>query len=384
MRIYMATSNIRFLLDALQYTGINKKSFMRFKTMSVSLAYAVAILSPLTMLVPTASAEAIDDTPDCDKYSVMWCGGDTMNKIQDKYTNGDNHNSASNIQGIFTDLGISKKEVNASGFVSGVVYQNGNVKVKDKVVAKSAKTYIRTMGKVSANKMGSAQTAFVKLNSNGQFMYAIMKPCGNPVSATNTVPTPTPAPTPTPTPKPTPVPEPTPAPTPTPTPEPLPVPTPEPKPEPKPKQSLSCTTITKVIGSNREVTTTLTGSALGGATITSYATNFGDGTTITGQVAKHTYGTDTTFTIVGTVYGTVDGNPASATSAECTTTVVFEKGTPVCPINPALPANDPNCKEATPEKLPSTGPEDMLSIFASATALGSLGHRRILSRRKQQ
>ncbi|PID33381.1 hypothetical protein CR969_01000 [Candidatus Saccharibacteria bacterium] len=42
--------------------------------------------------------------------------------------------------------------------------------------------------------MSSAQGAFVKLNKYGQFMFAVMTPCGNPVKATNVVPKPKPKP----------------------------------------------------------------------------------------------------------------------------------------------------------------------------------------------
>jgi len=47
-------------------------------------------------------------------------------------------------------------------------------------------------GVMSVSKMGSAQTAMVKFDSNGQFVHAIMKPCGNPVAATPKPPAPKP------------------------------------------------------------------------------------------------------------------------------------------------------------------------------------------------
>lgn len=442
---------------------------MRIKSLLLTIAFTASVLSPLAVFARPATAQAIDDDPDCDKYSVIWCGGFTMNEIQKKYKNGDGHNTASNIQSIFTELGISKAEVNANGFVSGVVYENGNVKVHDKVVAKNAKTYIRHLGgKVDVSKMASAQTAFVKLNSDGQFLYAIMKPCGNPVSATNTVPKPTPKPTPTPV-KPTPTPvQPTPTPTPTPVPPVVVTPTPTPTPLP---QSLTCTIIKPVVGTNRTVTTTITASALNGATITGYATNFGDGTVLSGQTASHTYKTDGTYTIVGSVTGVVngkivtvsapecttpvpintqmltcttlskvistgrvvtteiqanavngatitsystnfgdgtvlpgqtashtyaadgkfsivgsvtglvDGKTVTVSSKDCATAVEFEKATPMCPTNPSLPADDKNC---LPTTIPSTGPEGFMSIFAATTALGTLGHRKWTLRKKQQ
>jgi fimbrial isopeptide formation D2 family protein len=46
--------------------------------------------------------------------------------------------------------------------------------------------------RVSVSQMGSAQTAMVKFDSNGRFLFAIMKPCGNPVTATPPKPQPKP------------------------------------------------------------------------------------------------------------------------------------------------------------------------------------------------
>ena len=361
-----------------------KEFCMRIKSLLLTTAFVASILSPIAVYARPASAVTIDNDPDCDKYAVMWCGGFTMNKIQEKYANGDGHNTANNIQGIFKDLGISKAEVNANGFVTGVVYRNGHVKVGDKVVAKNAKTYIRHLGgKVDVEKMGSAQTAFVKLNKDGQFMYAIMKPCGNPVKAENVVPEPKPTPTPTPTPvQPTPTPV---VPTPTPV-QPTPTPTPVlPTPTPTPVQAIKCTTLSKIVGNGREVKTEIQASAVNGATIKGYSTNFGDGTVLSGQTATHTYAKDGKFTIVGSVTGLVNGNTVTVSSKECTAAVEFEKNTPVCPTNPSLPADDENCKETTtPETIPATGPEGFMSIFAATTALGTYGHRKWTLRRNKQ
>lgn len=237
---------------------------MKLRLIVATIGILAALALPMTFMLNKASAVTIDDTPDCDKYSVMWCGGSKMSSIVDKYEHGDGHNTAKNIQGIFSDLGISSSEVKASGFVSGVVYENGEIKVGSKVVAKNAKTYIRTMGKVSTSKMASAQTAFVKLNSDGQFLYAIMKPCGNPVSADNVVP------------------------------------------KPKP-QSLTCDALNVTGPANNSVSATIKATAKNGATITGYSIDFGDGTTTKSQSANHTYKKDGTYTIVGKVSGKLNG-----------------------------------------------------------------------------
>jgi len=101
---------------------------------------------------------------------------------------------------IFSRFGISKSDISGD-LRDGVVYENGNVVVGGKVVATGARTAIRNMSggdKINgtnaavypASRMGSAQTAMVKFDKNGRFMFAIMKPCGNPVVATPTKPKP--------------------------------------------------------------------------------------------------------------------------------------------------------------------------------------------------
>lgn len=175
------------------------------------IAFAIALLGIATIGVVQlqAQAETIDTSPDCDKYSVIWCGAKTTDQLRREYdtlgTNKENGASykQSDIPAIFTALGISRSDLNGDAklFKAGVVYQNGTVVVGGKVVAKNAVMGARylggtsisgsTTGKVvSVSQMGSAQAAIVKFDELGRFDYAVMTPCGNPVKATNVVPTP--------------------------------------------------------------------------------------------------------------------------------------------------------------------------------------------------
>ena len=77
----------------------------------------------------------------------------------------------------------------------------------------------------------------------------------------------------------------------------------------------------------------------------------------------------------------VNGKEFIATSPECQTTVAFEKSTPVCPINPALPANDPKCTEdSMPASLPNTGPGQMIGLFTGTSMLSAIAYRLWINR----
>jgi hypothetical protein len=318
---------------------------------------AIIAFALLSLAILPAKAEYIDTTPDCDKYAVMYCGSFTKSEILKKYNNGDGKNSASNIKSVYDKFSISESKIKNANFKQGVVYKNGEVKIGSKVVATGAKTYIRTMGVVSTSKMGSAQAALVAVDSNGKFLFAIMTPCGNPISG-------------------------------------KPVEPPKPKP-----QSLTCDnlTVTIVNKEKREVSAKVTGTPKN-TTITGYKINFGDGTTVNQQSANHTYANYGKYTVTGYVTGKVDGSSKTVTSPACTKTVEFSKTPTPCPTNPELPADDPDCKPCPtnpelnyddpkceepeePEELPNTGAGSVIGLFTGVSLLGAIGHRMWISRR---
>jgi hypothetical protein len=259
----------------------------------------------------------------------------TKEEIIQKMQNGDGQNSASNIQGIFAEFGLNVSSIQNAKFVEGVVYQNGEVKVGDKVVATNAVTYIRTMGKVSTSKMGSPQAALVSLDNTGKFMYAVMTPCGNPVTGTPVEP---------------------------------------------PKQSIVCDALkVDIIDTKaRKVSATVTGSA-NNTTISAFKIDFGDGTVANTQTAEHTYAKDGTYKIVGHVTGLVDGKEVTVSSTNCELTVTYGQKPEVCPYNPNLPKDSPDCVE----ELPKTGAEGVVGLMAGVSILGAIGHRFWTIRRMQ-
>jgi hypothetical protein len=305
---------------------------------------ALAIIAGnMTAITPSAKAQAIDNDPDCDKFSVMWCGSFSNSAIINKYEKGDGHNTAANIDSIYSSFGISKAEVVAGGYVDGVVYQNGEVKVGSKVVATNARTYIRTMGNVSVSKMASAQTAFVKLNKDGQFEYAIMKPCGNPVSAKNVVPPPKP---------------------------------------PVPTAVYNCVALSaRAINVNtRTYGYTLSYTAKNGAALRDVTYNFGDGKTQTGvkpaavNTVTHTFAKAGTYTTTTTLYFTVNGK---VVSQNCSVKIIAQPD--VCPINPSLPKDSPECKPPTivtpPTVIPNTGAGSVVAMFIGTVLVSAAAYR---------
>lgn len=143
-------------------------------------AFAVLTLG----VVYQTAAKALDSTRDCDQYAIIRCGTMSVEEAHNKYDQG---------SVVFQSFGISKASINGE-FKDGIVHRNGDVTVGGKVVATGAITAIRNLsgGSPIANtnaaryptsRMSDDQTALVKLDENGKFLFAIMKPCGNPVSA---------------------------------------------------------------------------------------------------------------------------------------------------------------------------------------------------------
>lgn len=173
------------------------------------LGFGAALLSLSIIGVTQLPAQAVvDNSRDCDKWAVIYCGTMNADELRKEYdTNGASSANGStkhqgDIRKVFAGMGISRGELNGT-FKNGTVYQDGRVVVDGKTVATGATMAARGLGgstiagtsaqKVSVSKMGSAQTALVKFDSNGRFLFAVMKPCGNVVVAKPTKPTPKPS-----------------------------------------------------------------------------------------------------------------------------------------------------------------------------------------------
>jgi len=156
--------------------------------------FGLASLAAVLVGSNAARSSSIDNTPDCDNVAIIKCGAFSTSELRSDYEK----SPYGDIAKVYSAFGISKSDLNGT-FVNGVVWRNGNVTLgndsnKD-VVATGAITAGRNYGgtpisgtknaaKFSTSKFVTpGQTAFLKFDSNGVFQFAIIKSCGNPVTA---------------------------------------------------------------------------------------------------------------------------------------------------------------------------------------------------------
>lgn len=247
----------------------------------------------LNGLVGKSAAVTVDNTPDCDNVSIIKCGAFTESDLRAKF----DKNSYGDLKKVYDAFGISKSDL--SGFQNGIVWKDGRVTVGDKTVATGAITAGRNfggtpipgtknVGKYSTSKfVTDGQTAFVKM-VNGKFSFAIVKTCGNPVTA---------------------------------------------KPKLEPTYSCDALAVDKINRTDFKFTASAT--AKNGASIVRYEFNFGDGKTqtSTNKTVSHTYAKPGTYTTKVTVIVSVNGKNVTATDADCAKKVTVE--TP--PVTPPKP-----------------------------------------------
>jgi cell division septation protein DedD len=204
---------------------------------------AAMFILPIAIFWPEPTAAlTIDSARDCNANSILNCGAATPAEVKQKYDN-DSH-----ARSVYHYFGITHIDVDNlhSQAVEGRVTKGGRVLINDREVATNASTTgYYDMGnsrKVTANGttfyvrapsesfQSDSLPAFVMMK-DGQFDFAIIASCGNPVIATPTKVAPASAPAPVAAVRPTPPPQ---------TvvvtntvPVPTPVPTPVPQPQPK-------------------------------------------------------------------------------------------------------------------------------------------------------
>jgi hypothetical protein len=178
---------------------------IRIKTAAITVSTLVLALCSAAL---PASALEMGGPSDCDANAVIRCGTHSTLELKHAYK------SDPYVQDVYNGFGISSQDIHNIGStsVSGKVTNRGNVYVdsKSKPVATGAMTAGRT------NMSGSNQTtsgsstyykrptgvsmqrpslpAYVVMDSNGQFKYAVIASCGNPVIATPVTPAPKPTP----------------------------------------------------------------------------------------------------------------------------------------------------------------------------------------------
>lgn len=261
------------------------------------LSIAAAIIGIGSLLIsyiggPTRAA--VDNSPDCDTVAIMYCGAFSESQFHSKWNNDSKYRDHA---AVFAAFGINKAEV--TGMTDGVVWKDGRVTLADgTLVATNATTAGRwnnptsDMSKIAgtsrAYKMSTrhfvteGQTAMIKM-VDGQFKFAVIKSCGNPVVAT-----------------------------------------------PQPKPSFSCDALKAAVDPKNiyKYNFTINATTSNGAKVHDYVINYGDGTAT--QLSKtntfsHTYTKPGTYTIKSSVRVNVFGDVKTVTGKTCETTITIKE-----------------------------------------------------------
>lgn len=158
-------------------------------------AFAAALVgAALIMLSGTSYAAS---PRDCDSNAVVYCGAYTKSELLEKLEKGDTRNSAAELRRIYysENRGITEASLRSEATVDGVVTRDGRVVVGGRTVATDAiSTGRENLGRSTRDGSLFARPTSVSFRSpelpafvhmeNGEFKYAIIKSCGNPVRAT--------------------------------------------------------------------------------------------------------------------------------------------------------------------------------------------------------
>ncbi len=147
-----------------------------------------AVMITAFVLFPVLKSSA--EKRDCDANAIIYCGSYSISELKK------NVDSNYQIKSYYNTIGIYSNQFNS--LKNGYVYKDGRVVVGGRVVARnvysSGRHYIP--GSVrdkrfsypiywrhpSVSFKSSPLSAFVYLNKDGSFAYAIIKSCGNPVT----------------------------------------------------------------------------------------------------------------------------------------------------------------------------------------------------------
>lgn len=235
----------------------------------------------------------------CDNNAIMYCGAETAAEFKQKY----DENKPGDLKAIYDHYWIPRD----IQVVQGQSFKDGTVRVNGRVVATGAqsigreaipgsrpitiagKTYYETPNSAAFKTDGLP--TLVALDAQGNFKYAIISGCGNPVYA-----------------------------------KPVPPKTPE-KPKEEPKPAYACEALKMDSISTTKKRFTVTASASGGASITGYRIDLGDGNTKDGtsRVFEHEYANAGNYTAKATALVKVGNETKEAAGAKCTVSVTIEK-----------------------------------------------------------
>jgi hypothetical protein len=165
--------------------------------------FIFVILTALVYALPAGNvfAQTISTPQDCSANSVIYCGVTSVNEVQKKYRNNDS------VKAIFNGMGIYNKQIASmdNNTVNGMVTRDNQVMVNGNVVANDALTVgrqdISNGNGRSSPRTNNGTTFYVRhpnvsfaqdslpafvVMKNGQFDFAVIAACGNPVIANST------------------------------------------------------------------------------------------------------------------------------------------------------------------------------------------------------
>lgn len=218
--------------------ALNYWRHLRASKALVAGVFGLAMLATGGILMYQQPANDAGASNHCNQWKVMRCGMKNRQHLENAWQN----NHQGDMRAIYRSMGANARQAANQG-QWGTVDRSGNITVNGRVVARDAQTVYRSGNGTTPQTVpdtlqyyGMQQgRVLVVMDNQNQFDYAVMKNCGNPVTAN-----PTPAPEPEPEPQPQPKPEPQPQPKPEPEPQPKPQPKPEPQPEPQMQRVRVC------------------------------------------------------------------------------------------------------------------------------------------------
>ena len=275
----MSMRGLRSILNHFRFVKGNNALVMTFFGIGV-FSFGVLGLTQFT------GAQAAD----CSNNSIMRCGATTAAEFKNKC----NANAEGDLRAIYGHYWIpcDVQVVEGQAFKDNTVRVNGRVvatnaqsigrvqKPGDHAISIAGRTYWEAPNS-SAFKSDGLPT-FVALDAQGNFKYAIIKDCGNPIYATPTPPTPPPVP-----------------------------------PKPQPQYSCNALNITSINTTKKRFTASA--SASNGAQVVGYSFSFGDGKTLdsTNVTVDHEYAAPGSYTAKVTVKVKVGNEIKLVDGANC-------------------------------------------------------------------
>ena len=267
---------------------INRFRHIKGNNTLVGAFFALGLLSFGGLGVAQYTSAQAAVAQDCSNNSIMRCGAANATEFRNKY----NQNASGDLPAIYGHYWIPRD----IQVVQGYSYKDNTVRVNGRVVAKNAqsigreaingshpisiagRTYYETPN--SAAFVSDGLPTMVALDAAGNFKYAIINPCGNPIYAT-------------------------------------PVPPPTPPKPPTPKYTCDMLNMTDVTINKKRFTASA--SATNGAQIVGYTFDFGDGSKqdTTGPTVEHEYAAAGTYTAKVTVKVKVGNEVKLVDGANC-------------------------------------------------------------------